>query len=272
MRIFYVILLSILFISCNEETNLISEPNYELQSRTLQCNAPTNLTTTNILPNSISVKWNKYPNSSKYRIEWTSLASGVWVYRDVIDTFYTIPNLPSGYTYRIRVKSICSGWVNGIYYGATSTPSSEIEVTTINNTGVCVDMFEYNNTSGVSKPITFSKIVNAKISKPGIYTDKKGITTITPDFDWFSFYTSTKFVVDLYDLPENYDMEIYRTVNNSSKNIILVSSSKNIGKLPEKVIVNDFVKYERYYIRILGNTNMIHNDTFCYKLKLYSTS
>lgn len=267
MRIL-ILLITLFLFSCSEENNIIPTTDYQVTNRTLNCTPPDNVSVTNVSTNNVSLKWNKKVSASKYRVEWTSLASGVWIYRDVLDTTYTIPGLSVGFTYRVRVKSLCQGWVNGVFYGESSAPTSEIEVTTINNTPLCIDMYEYNNSSGVSKPIIFSKPLNAKISKPQIFTDRKGKTTITPDFDWFSFYTSTKFMVDLYDLPENYDMEVYRTVNNSSKNIILVSSSKNGGKLSEKITVNDFMQYERYYIRVFGNTNMIHNDTICYKLRI----
>ena len=265
------VLVLVLFIGCQKDSDLMLEESYsKVTQRTLQCNAPSNLTVTNVTNNTISVKWNKQQTAEKYRLEWTSLASGVWIYEDTPDTTYTVPGLYPGHTYRIRVKSLCQGWVNGTFLGASSVPSSEVQVTTINNTGVCVDMYEYNNTSGVSKPIIFNRLIEGKISKPQTTTDKKGKTLSFPDYDWFSFYTSTRFTVDLYDLPQNYDLEVYRTVNNSSRNIILVASSKNLGNVAEKITVSDFMRYERYYIRVLGNIDMSYNDDVCYKLKLTS--
>lgn len=255
--------------SCNESTDLIPiENQVKVEARALQCNAPKGLSVTNVASNSISTKWNKESTASTYRIEWTSLASGVWIYRDTPDTIYTIPGLYAGHTYRIRVKSLCQGWVNDTYYGASSIPSTELQVTTVNNTGVCVDMYEYNNDAGVSKPIVFGRLIEAKITKPQTTTDKKGKTLSFPDSDWFRFFTDGKFAVDLYDLPANYDLEIYRTVNGSSRNIILVASSKNISTASERVVVTDFFKYERYYIRVFSISEF--NDNICYKLKLTS--
>lgn len=261
----FVLILSLL--GCSKDSELFkTEENYQVQSRSLQCNAPKNVSVTNILPNSISLKWSKENTALKYRVEWTSLASGVWIYRDTPDTLYTIPGLSAGHTYRIRVKSLCQGWVNDVFYGVSSTPSSELEITTINNTGTCVDMYEYNDHSGVSKPISFNKPIEGKITKPQTTTDKKGNTLSFPDTDWFRFFTDGKFVVELYNLPANYDLEIYRTVNGSSKNIILVASSKNTSLTSEKITITDFFKYERYYIRVYGVNSF--DDNKCYTLKL----
>lgn len=260
-------LLIVFLLGCNKDSDIHTMDDvYEVQQRALECNTPKNVSVTNVSPNSISIKWDKERTALTYRVEWTSLASGVWIYRDTPDTSYIIPGLYAGHTYRIRVKSLCQGWDNGTFYGASSIPSAEIQVTTINNTGTCVDMYEYNNDAGVSKPISFNKPIEGKIAKPQTTTDKKGNTLSFPDTDWFRFFTDGKFVVELYNLPANYDLEIYRTVNGSSRNIILVASSKNTSLTSEKITIANFFKYERYYIRVYGVNSF--DDNKCYTLKL----
>ena len=258
MRYYLLLLFSLFSIGCNE--GLITSANTEIESRTLACVAPQGLTTTNVTSNSISVKWNQSTSATKYRLEWTSITSGEWSYYVTTDTTWTIPALYIGHTYRVRVKSLCDVYDNGTYFGTSSLPSDEIQVTTINASPLCIDIYEDNNNRIIAKPIVLNSQLSAKISKPITVTDRKGSITLY-DEDWFIFNTSNKFVIDLYDLPQNYDVELYK-----GKNGVFIASSKNSGTTPEKITYITNSKYDRYYVRVFSNK--VFNDTICYKLKV----
>lgn len=256
MRILFFLLL--IFLGCSEDIISPEQPQVEL--RNVLCTEPQNLVSTNVTTNSISVKWSKNYTASKYRLEWTSITSGEWSYHITTDTILTIPALYSGHTYRIRVKSLCDIYDNGTYFGASSLPSTEIQITTINPSVLCVDIYEDNNNRLVAKPIILNSEIKAKISRPITITDRKGSITLY-DEDWFIFNSGGKFIVDLYDLPQNYDVELYK-----GKNGLFVSSSKNTELTPEKILYSVPSRQERYYVRVFSNK--VHNDTICYKLKV----
>jgi hypothetical protein len=259
MRSIILILCLILLSSCEKDE--INSPNVVVENRNLPCDTPTGLLLSDITSTSIKVSWNKNTTASKYRVEWASLASGVWMTQDVNDTITTIQALYVGHTYKIRVKSICEGWVNGTFLGSTSAPTVEIEFTTLNTSGACVDMYENNNDRSVAKPIIINRAINAKISNPTVVTNRKGTVTLY-DNDWFIFNTSNRFIIKLDQLPKNYDIQLFR-----GNNGVLVSTSNNIDTISEQITYPTLSRNERYYIRVFAPVDVFDN-TYCYRLKV----
>jgi hypothetical protein len=111
----------------------------------------------------------------------------------------------------------------------------------------CTDNYESNNTSSTAKPI----LTNINISA--------NIGTAT-DVDWFSFSNTTtqkNIKVTLSNLPDDYDIYIYR-------NGILIDFSENEDNLAEEIILNNAAT-GTYRIKIVGFDGA-YNAANCYTL------
>jgi len=257
-----LLLLAILLIGCTKETEFI---NQSVESRALECNAPAGLVVSDITATSVKCTWRKDPAAKKYRVEWTGIATiGNYIYHDVTDTTFTIPGLYSGASYQCRVKSLCEGWDNGTFLGASSAPSQPVSFTTLNTTTKCYDNYEDNNNFAIAKTIPASSTLNAKISPPIVVTDRKGSVTLY-DVDWFRFTkprSHSLIKVDLTNLPANYGMRLY--YGSASKVTLLATSNRGLDSTEHIQTVYTGRSY--LYIEVYGVNSF--NDFNCYQLKV----
>ena len=261
-RVKKLLLLVILLISCTKYTEPIDQ---SVESRALECNSPIGLVVSDITATSAKFTWRKESTAKKYRVEWAGIATiGNYIYHDVTDTTFTIPGLYSGATYQVRVKSLCEGWDNGTFLGASSAPSQAITFTTLNTTKKCYDNYEDNNNFALAKTIPSSSTLNAKISPPIVITDRKGSLTFN-DVDWFRFTkprSHSLIKVDLTNLPANYGLRLY--YGSASKVIPLASSNKGLDSTEQIQVVYTGRSY--LYVEVYGVNSF--NDFNCYQLKV----
>jgi len=205
------------------------------------CAVPGNLNTTSITENTAILNWDAVQYATGYNVQYR-VAGGSWTTTATASTSLTIEGLIEGTNYEWQVQTNCGS-------GNTSAYSTVITFTTL---GPCVNInaFEPNETLSAAALISTGVVINA------------GITSST-DLDWFKFSNTgsqKKIMVDLYDLPADYDIKLF-TANGTQ-----VGLSQNTGTLSEKITYNNG-KVSTYYIEVYGHDATSYDPSNCYTLK-----
>jgi hypothetical protein len=203
------------------------------------CDAPVNLIES-IGENTAVLSWDVVGDATSYIVQYME-TNGSWITNTTTLNQYVLEGLQSGTNYIWRVQTVCNG-------GAKSTYSTIMSFTT---GGIisCLTAFEPNEAMATAAPIGTGTVVSA------------GIPDNT-DQDWFEFSNNgayKKIKVELYNLPADYDLELYNSGG------IKVGESHNSGVTAEKVIYNTG-KVGKYYIHIYA-VPIIGSSENCYSLK-----
>jgi C1A family cysteine protease len=112
----------------------------------------------------------------------------------------------------------------------------------------CTDNYETNNSQSASSLI-------------GVGTEISGLINPSSDLDWFTFSSTgsqKNIKVELYNLPADYDVQLYDTKGK------LLQTSQNRGTVSELIMYNTN-KAATYYIKVYGYGGAYH-ATNCYAL------
>ena len=176
------------------------------------CNATSGLATNSITQTSATSSWTAALDATGYTFEYKTSSASTWTVQTVSGTSVNLSGLTASTTYNTRVKTNCTS--------ASSSYSNTVNFTT---TAACADNYESNNSASAAKNITIGTALNAKI----------GTST---DVDWFKFKNTTtkkNIKVNLNNLPEDYDMVLYRGTSTQ------VGISENDGTLNEQIVYNN---------------------------------
>jgi C1A family cysteine protease len=125
---------------------------------------------------------------------------------------------------------------------------NDLTFTTLQNG--CADNYEPNNSQATSALITTGTGISGLINPPG-------------DIDWFKFSNTSSqknIKVELYDLPADYDLQLY------DANGKVLKTSQKRGTTPELINYNT-AKVASYYIKVYGYSSA-YNPTNCFTLKV----
>jgi len=92
---------------------------------------------------------------------------------------------------------------------------------------------------------------------PPLGVRKNASLCIGDDEDWFYFTPQADaphWEIRLFDLPDNYDLEIYTmmTLTNGDSALNLVATSYESALLPERIFLNNAVSGQHYYVRVMS--------------------
>ncbi|NNC95269.1 MAG: T9SS type A sorting domain-containing protein [Chitinophagales bacterium] len=126
---------------CSGDTSAFSSASFSTDLS--DCNAPQNLTTSNITTNSATLNWDlpASPGFQSFIVEYTKLSPVSWTMQSTTDTTLTISGLDSSTIYQWRVRTNCSGETT-FNVGASFTTSSPDDCNEVN--GPIVDSIGSN--------------------------------------------------------------------------------------------------------------------------------
>jgi hypothetical protein len=203
------------------------------------CNAPTNLSISNITASSASASWTAVSGAVNYTFEFKANSATTWTTASITGTGANMTGLSAATTYNTRVRTNCSG--------LSSSYSAVVNFTTSAGTTSCPDNYESNNTKNTSATAPLGTTITARISS-------------TTDVDWFKFSSSSSqrnVQVTMTNLPADYDMELYR--NNT-----FIMLSENDALNDELVKHNTTQNSATYYVKVYGFDGA--NSSSCYTL------
>lgn len=203
------------------------------------CNVPSGVAVSGQTNTEATITWNAVNGAIRYRVIYREVG-GSWINAGNATTnSMTITGLTSCTDYQTRVRTICGP-------GNVSAYSSRVNFSSGCTSGTCTDNYEPNETFSNAALISRNSTINAKISSAS-------------DEDWFRIVTTNanpNIKVDLTNLPDDYDMELYR-------GNILVDYSENAGTQDEQVIYNTN-RRRSYRVRVYGWAGA--NSPDCYDL------
>lgn len=96
--------------NCNTSESDFLRPFFQFSTTTVivQCEAPTNLTSTNITQNSAVISWEAQTTANSYQVWWRS-TNGTWQNKTVNVASTTLDNLTAGEQYQFTVRANCDG-------------------------------------------------------------------------------------------------------------------------------------------------------------------
>lgn len=203
------------------------------------CNAPANLAVSNITTTSATASWTAVSGAVNYTFEYKASSATTWTSASGTGTTASMTGLVASTTYNTRVRTNCSG--------ASSSYSTVVNFTTSAGSTTCPDNYESNNTKNTSATAPLGTATTARISS-------------ATDVDWFKFSSSSSqrnVQVTMTNLPNDYDMELYR--NNT-----FIMKSENDALNDELVKHNTTSNSATYYVKIYGYNGA--NSTACYTL------
>ncbi|MBP7821878.1 MAG: T9SS type A sorting domain-containing protein [Saprospiraceae bacterium] len=208
---------------------------------TTTCGVPSALTSSSITSTGATISWTAASGATSYNVQYKLSTATTWTSTTSTTTSKALSGLSASSTYNFQVQSVCSTGTS-----AYSTASSF--TTTSGTTTSCTDNYETNESTTAAKTIAVNTVITAKI---GTSTDK----------DYFKFTntsTARNIKVELYNLPADYDLKLYRGTT-------LVGTSQNSSTTAEKVIYNNGT-ITTYYAYVYGY-NGAYNSSTCYNLK-----
>ncbi|MEN9333112.1 MAG: hypothetical protein RLY35_292 [Bacteroidota bacterium] len=209
------------------------------------CGVPTLGTTSGITQTGATLNWSAVTGATSYNVQYKVSTAATWITTTTSSLSLSLTGLIAGTTYNFQVSATCSAGI-GNYSAMGSFATTAVAAT-------CTDNYESNNTLSTSKTIAKNTDITARIATS---TDK----------DYFNFVTTTadkNIRIDLFNLPADYDVKLYR--NNT-----LVSTSANTGLTSESIIYNNGAT-GTYRVYVYG-FNGAFNANACYTLRASTSS
>jgi len=200
------------------------------------CGVPSGLSTSSITASSAVISWGAVSGALSYDVQYR-VAGGSWAQGNVTGTSANFTGLLAGTTYEWAVRANCSG--------VSSAFSGTVSFTTTAAASCTNDSYEPNETFGAAKALS----VNTTYSAMKICQN---------DVDWFRFSSSSsqrKVRVRIYNLPADYDLELY------SSNGTLLGTSANGGTANEGVYFNASGT-GTYYVKVYGYNGASSNTAY----------
>ncbi len=228
--------------TCGSTTNLspYSAPQTFTTLPVGACNAPTNVTVSNITAFTAKVSWDSVPGVTYWRVQAVPTGTVSTTYSISYKKSFAIPNLNPGVTYDVNVTAVCP--VN-VYSSPGSTTFS---------TGAaipCPDANEPNNSLATATPLT-------------VGTPTSGSLEVAGDMDYFSFSNTTtepNMKVTLTNLPKDYDMRVYNSAG------VVVGSSMKVQTQDEVIKLNN-LPVGTYTAQVFGFASAF-TPYACYSIK-----
>jgi hypothetical protein len=200
------------------------------------CAVPTGLTSGSITSSSAVISWAAVSGAVSYDVQYR-VAGGTWSQGNVTGTSANFTGLLAGTTYEWAVRTNCTG--SSSAFSATSTFATSAAVSCTN------DAYESNETLATAKTLAVNTTFSAMKICPN-------------DVDWFKFSSSSsqrKVRVRIYNLPADYDLELY------SSNGTLLGTSANGGTTNEGVFFNASGT-GTYYVKVFGYNGASSNSAY----------
>lgn len=200
------------------------------------CGVPTGLSSSSITSSSAVISWGAVSGAVSYDVQYR-VAGGSWAQGNVTGTSANFTGLLAGTTYEWAVRTNCSG--------SSSAFSGTVSFTTTAAVTCTNDSFEPNETFGAAKALSVNTTYSAMKICPN-------------DVDWFRFSSSSKqrkVRVRIYNLPADYDLELY------SSNGTLLGTSANGGTANEGVYFNASGT-GTYYVKVYGYNGASSNTAY----------
>jgi hypothetical protein len=91
------------------------------------CDAPTNLSVSNVTDNSATVTWTAGGNETSWDVEYKLHSASQWQQSTVSQTTFTIQGLTASSNYDVRVKALCSAYLESEFVNTTFTTGVGID-------------------------------------------------------------------------------------------------------------------------------------------------
>ncbi|MFN5911191.1 MAG: GEVED domain-containing protein, partial [Bacteroidota bacterium] len=203
------------------------------------CNAPANLSTSNLTSSTVTLNWGAVSGASGYSVQVKTSAASTWTTYSATTNTLSLTGLTGSTTYNWQVRTNCTSGSSGYTTGSNFTTPAATS---------CTDNYETNNTLSAAKTIPVNTNLTARI----------GTST---DIDWFKFTNTSaqkNIRVTISNLPFDYDLYLYNSAGT------LLSSSENGGTTSELVKYNNGA-VGTYYVRVRGY-NGAFSGTACYTI------
>lgn len=190
------------------------------------CDVPTALSVASITSSSAVISWGAVSGAVSYDVQYR-VAGGTWSQGNVTGTSANFTGLVAGTVYEWAVRTNCAGGSSA--FSATSTFTTSAASACTN------DSYETNETRTAAKTLSVNTTYSAMKICPN-------------DVDWFKFSSSSsqrKVRVRIYNLPADYDLELY------SSNGTLLGTSANGGTTNEGIYYNASGT-GTYYVKVFG--------------------
>jgi hypothetical protein len=200
------------------------------------CAVPTGLTSGSITSSSAVISWAAVSGAVSYDVQYR-VAGGTWSQGNVTGTSANFTGLLAGTTYEWAVRTNCTG--SSSAFSATSTFATSAAVSCTN------DAYESNETLATAKTLAVNTTFSAMKICPN-------------DVDWFKFSSTSsqrKVRVRIYNLPADYDLELY------SSSGTLLGTSSNGGTTNEGVFFNASGT-GTYYVKVFGYNGASSNTAY----------
>lgn len=150
------------------------------------CDAPGNLSVTNLTPTSALLSWSAI-GVTNYDLQWRQVGTPTWTTVTGLTTnSYALSGLVQATNYEFQVRSNCGATSSA--YGAVRTFTTPVP---------CPDALEPNNTLVTAAPITLPAQVSALIA-----------TAADVDYYTFTLTATSTISLSLYGMPYDYDLRL----------------------------------------------------------------
>lgn len=200
------------------------------------CAVPTGLSTTSITASSATLSWSAVSGATSYDVQFRPVG-GTWSTGNVSSTSANLTGLTEATNYEWSVRANCSNGTSA-FSGNASFTSGTVSACTN-------DSYEANETLSTAKTLTANTTYSA-------------MKICGADVDWFKFSSTTskkKVRVRIYNLPADYDLELY------SSNGTLLGSSLNGGTTNEGIYYNAS-SAGTYYVKVYGYAGASSNSPY----------
>lgn len=228
--------------ACGSTTNLsaYSAPQSFTTLQAGPCNAPTNVTATNVTAFTADITWSATTGVSYWKIQNVIAGQTSTSFFSSNTNTYKISNLNPATNYTVNVTAVCPVNVS------SGTTSADYTTTTA---VACVDANEPNNSIAAATAIVAGSSNSGSIETLG-------------DLDYFSFSNTAaepNIKVTLSNLPKDYDLRLY-----NSAGTIVGTSMK--GNVLDEVIKLANAPVGTYYAQVFGFANNF-TPYACYSIK-----
>jgi len=205
----------------------------------VNCGTPSNITLSSLTDVSAIFDWTSISGVANYSLEYRVINDSAWIIANTNTNSIIITGLSETTRYEYRLQSVCT----------TGTSSfSDIGTFTTASSDLCADIYEPNNTLATAAAIPVNTTINATLST-GSDVD---IYEVTNNVD------NASMVVILYNLPEDYDLRLYKSDGT------LISSSINTGTTDEQIVYSSAAA-GTYYVKVFSSGGFFTSAN-CYSL------